>query len=283
MNTFVSWAEYNAGNSVAGFQSLRATANLTGIQSPGYMPEHMNGDRFLPGERSVPHQLFSSVGVLVPAVRGLLGVSVKVTPSSSSMSAVIDFHPRVPAGWPSFRFSNVALAGGMMSGEVRRDRQATVVNLSSQAPHIPARVRVAIPIPLAARVRRVTLDGRPAKFELRHNGDTDAAFIETQLVPHLEAVVEYDGGIEIVPPTIDPAPGERSSSLKIIRTSLVDDHHLDVSVAGLGGCTYTLEFVSQFPQLTADGVKITKTPTGFRAEIPFEDTGYSTRLLHISF
>jgi len=283
MNTFVSWAEYNAGNSVAGFQSLRATANLTGIQSPGYMPEHMNGDRFLPGERSVPHQLFSSVGVLAPAVRGLLGVSVKVTPLSSSMSAVIDFHPRFPAGWTSFRFSNIALVDGRTSGEIRRDRQATVVNLSSQAPHIPAQLRLAIPIPLAARVRRVTLDGRPAKFELRHNGDTDAAFIETQLVPHLEAVAEYDGGIEIVPPTIDPAPGERSSSLRIIRTSLVDDQHLDVSVAGLGGGTYTLEFVSQFPQLTADRVKITKTPTGFRPEIPFEGTGYSTRLLHISF
>jgi hypothetical protein len=170
-----------------------------------------------------------------------------------------------------------------MSGQIRRDRQATVINLSCQTPRIPAQLRLAIPIPLAARTRRVTVNGKPAKFELRRNGDADAAFIETQLVPHLEAVVEYDGGIEIMPPPIDPAPGERTSSLKIIRTSLIDDHHLDISVAGLGGRTYNLEFVSQLPQLTAGELRITKIPSGFRAEIPFEGTGYSTRVLHFSF
>lgn len=283
MNTFVSWAEYNSGNSIAGFQSLRAAANLTGVQSPGYMPEHMNGDRFLPGERSVPHQLFSSVGVLVPALRGLLGVSVKVTPLSSGVSEVIDLHPRFPGGWTSFRFSNIALVDGRMSGETRRDRQATVINLSSDTPRIPAQLRLAIPVPLAARIRRVTLNGKPAKFELRRNGDADAAFIETQLVPHLEAVAEYDGGIEIVPPTIDPAPGERTSSLKIIRTSLVDDHHLDISVTGLGGRTYALEFDSQLPRLAAGEMRITKISSGFRIEIPFEGAGYSARVLHFSF
>jgi hypothetical protein len=72
MQTFVALAQYNYGDPLNGFVTLRNTANLTGMQSPGALPEHMNGDRYLPGERSVPHQLFSSVAVIVGAVEGLL-------------------------------------------------------------------------------------------------------------------------------------------------------------------------------------------------------------------
>lgn len=284
MNTFVSWAEYNCGNSLAGFQSLRATAALTGIQSPGYMPEHMNGDRLLPGERSVPHQLFSSVGVLVPAVRGLLGLTVNPAPEAvNSTSQFLNFAPRPPADWPSLHFSNYPIASGDLSGEIRRTGGTTSISLIVHQGSKPIHLHLEIPVPLAARVRRVTINGKSAKFDLRYNGDTDAAFIETQLEPRLEAVAEYDGGIEIVPPPIDPAPGERSSSLKIIETKFIDDHHFDLTVSGLGGHTYSLDFVSQFPQLTAGDLHVTKTPTGFRLVIPFTGADYSTRKLRLSF
>jgi hypothetical protein len=283
MNTFVSWAEYNAGNSIAGFESLRATAALTGIQSPGYLPEHMNGDRFLLGERSVPHQLFSSVGVLVPAVRGLLGLRIKATPTSSSILQTIELRPNLPANWSSLHFSNVLTNDGHLSGEIRRERQKISAILNSAKGPRSSALRIELPIPLAARVRRVTCNGKPMKFEPLRVGDKNAALIDVNLSNHLEAIAEYDGGIEIVPPKIDPAPGERSSSLKVIETKLLDQHHLDVTVAGLGGRSYSLELVSQFPQLTAGGFHVIKTAAGFSVEIPFEGAGYSNRVLHLSF
>ena len=290
MNTFVSWAEYNEANSLAGFQSLRATAALTGIQSAGYMPEHMNGDRFLPGERSVPHQLFSSVGVIVPGVRGLLGLTThreKEELLSNQSRQVVRFWPRTPASWPIVRFSGYSAGNSTLSGDVRRSAGRIEVLLKSSGPG-RVQLQLMLPVPLAAHVRRITENGEQVAFDQMMYGDVGIISFKNSIGPlvssgETDVILEYDGGIEIVPPSVDPAPGERSSSLKIIRTSLVDEHHLDVSVAGLGGRTYTLEFVSQFPRLAADGVKIAKTSDGFRAEIPFEGTDYSTRVLHFSF
>ncbi|HET9401819.1 MAG TPA: GH116 family glycosyl hydrolase [Candidatus Acidoferrales bacterium] len=283
MNTFVSWAEYNAGNSLAGFQSLRATAALTGIQSPGYMPEHMNGDRFLPGERSVPHQLFSSVGVLVPAVRGLLGLNVLATPELNSKTQIVTLAPRLPANWHSIRFSNAAINYGTISGEIRREIRKTSATLALRGGSTPIELRLELPIPLGAQVRRVMVDGKAETFKMTQRGDVSAAIVETTLPAHLEAIAEFDGGIEIVPPPIDPAPGERGSSLKIIHTTLTDEHHLEIELAGLGGRTYSLDFVSQFPQLTAGDLHVTKTPAGFRLEVPFNGGDYSTRTIRLSF
>jgi hypothetical protein len=68
MQTFVALAQFRYGDPVNGCLTLKNTARLTGLQSPGALPEHMNGDRFLPGERSVPHQLFSSVAVILASI-----------------------------------------------------------------------------------------------------------------------------------------------------------------------------------------------------------------------
>lgn len=67
MQAFVAVAQFRNGDVQNGVATLRNTARLTGLQSPGALPEHMNGDRYLAGERSVPHQLFSSVAVIVAA------------------------------------------------------------------------------------------------------------------------------------------------------------------------------------------------------------------------
>ena len=67
MQTFVALAQFRYGDAMNGCLTLHNTARLTGLQSPGALPEHMNGDRYLAGERSVPHQLFSSVAVVLAA------------------------------------------------------------------------------------------------------------------------------------------------------------------------------------------------------------------------
>jgi glycogen debranching enzyme len=67
MQAFVALAQFRFGDPLKGCMTLQNTARLTGLQSPGALPEHMNGDRYLAGERSVPHQLFSSVAVVLGA------------------------------------------------------------------------------------------------------------------------------------------------------------------------------------------------------------------------
>jgi hypothetical protein len=285
MNTFASWAEYSHGDSLAGFSAWSATARLTGIQSPGYMPEHMNGDRYLPGERSVPHQLFSSVGVVVPAVRGLLGLETNQrADDKGTISASISFHPRLPADWPFVRFSKYTIGSGgaQLSGEVRQEKGISDVKLElSGVQEISA--NVAVPIPLLARVRRVTVSGKNAKFRVVEEGDSKSATVDVQLQGETEIAAEYEGGVGIAPPTTEPEPGERSSGLKVIRVAATDDKNLELSLAGMGGHSYMLELVTALAEPVAEGARVTKTDAGYRLEISFEGSGYIQRVIQLKF
>ena len=284
MNTFASWAEYEHGNSLAGFSAWSNTAHLTGIQSPGTMPEHMNGDRYLPGGRSVPHQLFSSVGVVVPAVRGLLGLETpEVTDAEGKPKTEISFHPRLPADWPYLRFSKYAIGneGAQLAGEVKQEEGKTVVKLeTSGGQEISANVTV--PIPLLARVRRVTIDGKPAKFRTMEDGDSRGVALKISLRGETEIDAEYEGGVGIVPPRAKPEPGERASGLKVMRVT-PGLNNIDLTVSGVGGQTYTLDLVTGLPEPVADGVRVTKTDAGYRLEISFEGTGYVQREIQLKF
>ena len=61
------------------------------------------------------------------------------------------------------------------------------------------------------------------------------------LVGKATVEVQYTGGISLVPPVASPLPGARSSALKVIRFT-GDAHQAELTIAGLGGRTYDLEF-----------------------------------------
>jgi len=283
MNTFVSWAEYRHGNALAGFSAWSDTARLTGIQSPGYMPEHMNGGRFLPGERSVPHQLFSSVGVVVPAVRGLLGLYTRqVAEILSNNISVLSFRPRPPADWPFLRFSNYAVGNGHLSGEILQEPRRTTIHLDYDGEHSTA-LDLSAPIPLLAHATRVLLNGKAVKFELKPDGDTAEVLIGTSMERTLAIEIDYTGGVGIAPPVVSPSPGDQTSALKILRAAARDESTVELTVAGLGGRSYRLDLLTSLPKLAVNGARVEKTSSGFRVVLGFDGSGYATRTLVLTF
>ena len=204
------------------YETWSEGARLTGIQAPGYMPEHMNGDRYLPGERSVPHQLFSSVGVVVPAVRGLLGLQTSEgAGTDSSNQRLIRFHPQLPANWSFLRFSGYLVGNARVSGEVRQEQGRTVVRLHSNGTH-PVPVEVGAPIPLLAKARSVMVNGKAGHFLQKQLGGVNSVDVQLALERDAEVSVEYEGGVCIVPPCVKPAAGDRNASLKIMRVNAID-------------------------------------------------------------
>lgn len=282
MTTFVSWAEYAHGNPVAGFATWSNGAHLTGIQAPGDMPEHMNGDRYLSGERSVAHQLFSSVGVIVPAVSGLLGLEAeKGSASAASADRVLVFHPQPPPNWGFLRFSDYISGSDRVSGEVRQEAGRTVVRLRSDGAE-PMTADVAVPVPLLARISRVTLNGRRTQFHRKQFGGTDSVQVTFGLQRDGDMMVEYDGGLAIVPPSANPIAGDRNASLKVMRIGVTSPKSLELVVAGLAGRNNTLDLVTTSPKVTADGADVQKTAVGYRLVIPFTDPDYATRIIRLS-
>lgn len=279
MSGLVALAQFKHNHPVSAFATWSSVARLTGMQSPGAMPEHMVGDRNRPGERSVPHQLFSSVGVLFPAVRGLLGLR------TDAAQRKLWFHPRLPAHWPHLRFSRFPIGTAHISGEVRQQPGRTVVTLEYDGEE-PLQVDLQPLLPTAAQVRRVLVDGHPVKFAQQDQQGTTSARVETMLARRAEIIVEYQGGIGIVPVATRPEPGQRTTSLKILRVENSSQGvagQVELTVAGLGGHSYVIDLVTQMPSVNAEGASVRRTPSGYRLELSLEGSGYVIRKVGIRF
>jgi glycogen debranching enzyme len=282
MSGLAAWAQYLHGLPLAGFATWSAIARLTGLSSPGMIPELMNGDRYLPGEFAVPHQLFSSVAVVVPAVRGVLGLETMGIANGPDKSMRVSFAPNLPANWPFLRFQRYAVADGSLSGEVSQQRGQTAIHLQYQG-NSPITINLAPALPAVSRVNSVRIDGKPQKYSVHQFG----SFLRLEVPPvvlrpsqQITFSVEYEGGIGIVPPRPRPEPGERTSSLKILDVQSDAQNHgclVKLTVAGLGGKHYPLAIVSSLPQMQADGLPVRKTESGYEIEVPFDGQNYVTR------
>lgn len=270
---FVAWAQYAHRQPLAAFSTWSSVARLTGLLSPGAVPELMNGDRFLPGERAVPHQLFSSFGVLLPAVRGLLGLE----PQDEHLL----FAPQLPAQWDRIAFRRYPLAGGRLDGEIRHAPGRLTISLNSDS-DANSKIKLAPLLPYGARVRRVLLNGQPAETirGVTYTREAFAVGIAFELKRQAEIVIEYEGGVGIAAPEPRPAPGDRTASLKVLRADFDpgrNPRELQLALAGLGGRSYALELFTTEKELRAEGAALQKTARGYRLEITFEGSDYVTR------
>ncbi len=68
-------AEYRTGHSGQAFEHLMANVNLTYRQDLGAVTELLSGEYYEPFGRSSSHQMWSSAMVLIPAIRGMLGIN----------------------------------------------------------------------------------------------------------------------------------------------------------------------------------------------------------------
>ena len=276
-DTFAAWADYRWGLPLAGYASLRDTANLTGMQSPGYMPEHMNGTYFEPGERSVPHQLFSTAGVIVPMVRGLIGARVTTNPGDAARPIVVELRPAIPPQWKRMSFTHLKAGAADVSGEITNTPGKMIVRLEGGSRE-PVWYDVIAALPLGAadvrwRARSISADSMAS-------GGTGAHAQMGANTP-VEFTFEYKGGVAIVPPTASPGAGDRSSALKLIRATASGTNSADIQLAGRGGQSYQLHLVTTVANLTVDGATVSKTDDGYRLEIPFEGGGYVTREIKV--
>lgn len=271
MSGMAAWALYGHRFGEGGYSLWYTTARLTGLMSPGTVPELMNGDYFRAAERAVPHQLFSSNGVVLPAVRGWLGFLTSGPPNR------VYVRPQLPAHWLAVHFSRLAVWGHNLSGDLNQQPGRLAFTLRSDSiESIP--VTLVPTLPFGAKVRRSLLNSKPHVF--------DGLGVDFELSGKATVVIEYEGGIGIVPPEPRPEPGQRTTSLKIIRVehdAAKASREINLTLAGLGGRTYSLDLVTTVANLAAEGATVKKTEDGYRLEISFEGPGteYVTRQIRL--
>ncbi|MBI3406175.1 MAG: hypothetical protein HY046_12050 [Acidobacteria bacterium] len=285
MTGFVALSQFGANNSVAGYQTLSSIARLTGRMSPGSMPELMNGDFNLPGERSVPHQLFSSVGVISPIIRGLLGLDASQGPEGTWTR--VSTWPHLPPNWTTTKFAMNSPSGRILrtKGEIRQEKGRTVVLLQSVDGTSFSGI-LGTRLATGGRPNQVLLNGkRPDDFHSTNYGE-GGVVVEFDSIPTAELSVNCEGGASIIPPNCDVQPGTRTKCLRVFGLDYDPIKHprdLGVTVAGMGGHEYNLDLVSSEFKLIIEGATLEKTAAGYRLHIKFEGPGdeYVTRQIKL--
>jgi glycogen debranching enzyme len=181
---FTGWtsvAEYRTGHSLSGYAHLMQTANLTTAQDLGAVTELLSGDFFTPFGRSTSHQLWSSAMVLIPAVRGMFGLSL------DAETHTITVDPRLPAQWDHVTLHNLRL--GDQVADLRFERSADSWEVRAQG----------------RDSKSVTLKSTTAGAKALANG------VLAIPAPAVEVGMDYGADAAL------PLPGARTAMMKVLR------------------------------------------------------------------
>jgi len=220
---FTGWealAEYRSGHALAGYMHLMENANLTTAQDLGAVTELLSGAYFDPFGRSTSHQLWSSAMVLVPAVRGLFGVSI------DAFTGVVTVNPHLPAQWSTVKLHNLRI------GKESIDLQFNRVGQTMRILLVPRQDTSTIQ--LASTVSGAKNSGNRRQLSLP--------------LPAVEVGLPYgaDGAL--------PLPGAATESMKILNEQS-QPRQLTLTLEARAGATEDLYFRSNNSKLhvIADG------------------------------
>lgn len=213
---FTGWAalaEYRTGRDLAGYAHLMQNTNLTTEQDLGAVTELLSGAYYVPFGRSTSHQMWSSAMVLVPAMRGLFGVTV------DALQNTITVDPHLPAQWPGAELNHVMV--GKNSVDLKYDRKGSemVVTLAGTG------VKLASTLPGAL----VSRDGRELHLPL--------------------AAVEV--GLDFTADNALPLPGAAPAEMNVL-SQVASAHQLTLTLEAQGGSSQTLYTRTNRPKLHLD-------------------------------
>lgn len=278
---FVACAEYEYRRPHSGFAHLQQLANLGSDHSLGYHPEILSGDFYRPLDESVPHQLFSTGMVITPFVRGLLGLRADATKQSLRIA------PQLPAAWDSLKIKNYRIGTSRVTFTARRTQPTILRYEIEKADDSELKLLMAPALPTLAKITRVTVDGKQAKFTQAFYGANSACQFEALLKRKTTIEITFKDGIEFDVPTPPTQLGERTTSLKVLEVSTPTTTRLSMKLEGLAGRSYTLRFRGGMNILSAQGGTLKGEDGGWKlveVTIPRSDKSetYQTATLELT-
>ncbi len=272
----LGWAEYRMHRPAAGFSRWMQNARLTYAHALGFLPELLSGDFFQALDTAVPHQLFSSGGVITPLVKGMLGYYPSVP------QKIIRLEPHFPARWKEAEVRNLRAGDGTLALSVSRGAGEATFRLHSEGLS-GFRLEFAPGFESGAAVRRVIVNGKAAACKVTSAEDVHCPVI-LDLTGHDEVRYELVPGLRLEEPSAAPAPGDRTSAVKIIRVSYESGSGLySLVLQGRGGRTYKLRVATPGKPVSVQGAAWSGTENDgtLAVEFPPAATEYVSRTVNI--
>jgi glycogen debranching enzyme len=230
---FDAWGLYRYHHAAMGFAAMAAVARTTFRAGLGANPEVFSGSSDEPLETAVPQQFFATSMLLTPLVRGLIGWE------GDAPGGRVTLAPHLPAAWDSVLVRRLPVGSGRYTARLlRSDTTFEALVIRTTQGGVDS-LLFAPALPLGAGVREVTANGRPVTCPARPTGADVHIDCRLALGARLSVVVRHTPGWEVLLPQADPAPGSRSSSLKLVSQRLAGDT-LVLELEGRAGWSYEL-------------------------------------------
>ncbi len=232
---WVAAAQFKNGSPIPGYGSLMSSVRHTFDNALGAVTEVYSGARNIWPAEAVPHQGFSAGSVVLPFVRGLLGLE------GSAPEKRISFEPRLPANWEGVSIEGFKVGEADVAIRyTRSERKITAVVTSSAPPGW--RMTFCPFFGPGTAILGASVNRKPAAFvDLGPATSAVRPSVEFSLTGMDVIEVEFEPTVEVLPPAIETRAGDTDRGLKVIRVaSSGPKNGLEVVVEGLAGESYEL-------------------------------------------
>lgn len=232
---WVASAQFNNELPVPGYRSLMSSVRHTFDNAAGCLTEVFSGARNVWPAEAVPHQGFSGGSVVLPFVRGLLGLE------GSAPEKKVSFKPRLPANWEGLSIDGFKVGEADVAVRYMRSEGKVVAVVTSSAP-AGWRMSFGPSFGPGTTILSASVNGKPAAFV----GVGPAALsvrpsVEFPLTGEDTVEIGFAPTVEILPPAVETRTGDANRGLKVIRVELsTPKDGLEIVVEGLAGETYEL-------------------------------------------
>jgi hypothetical protein len=232
----VATALYKNNYPLQGYQLLMGNADHVFDNALGCVTELFSGSEHIWPQEGVPHQGFSTGGVVLPFVRGMLGLEGDVAAKE------IFFGPRFPADWPEVSIENFRLGAEIFAFDYQREAAKIKLEVRSTKGK-SFKMQFAPALGLGTRVRGARLNGQPVDYKTLSSGQVIQPVIQFGLNGQDVVEVEFDPTVELLPPDLESRVGDFNKGLKIIRLG-IEGRNLTAVVEGLPGENYTVNLAN---------------------------------------
>lgn len=237
LNSWVTAALYKQQMPLQGYTLLKATAGHTFSHGLGTITEVFSGSRHMWPQEAVSHQGFSTAGVTLPLIRGLLGLE------GNALDKTIIFAPQFPADWKKVKIKNYRIGPARFSFEFFREKNRLLIKIDNKQA-AGFKIRLAPGISTAREFTSIAINGKPVKINNHQQGQITSAPIEFLAAPEGNKVeMLYTLAPEILPILHKSRLGDKNLGLKLI-SYLYQDKTIKLQVEGLSGEYYFLPMLN---------------------------------------